>query len=165
MAELIGIGAIVLSLVFVGLEMRQSRDLALAQLYQDQIAAGYAHADTVFQASSVLAKANRQDELTDEEVIALRALFRSIWGFGFFGHTRWMLLDNDAAANAPLVEVAVMLDRYPGLRLHWDEWISESSTKYGLLRSVDDIDSLNLTPTQRYMRQVNAYLEALDTEN
>lgn len=37
-AELVGIAAIVASLVFVGLQMRQSQDIAIAQQYQDRAA-------------------------------------------------------------------------------------------------------------------------------
>ena len=35
-AELVGIAAIVASLVFVGLQMRQSREIALSQSYQSR---------------------------------------------------------------------------------------------------------------------------------
>jgi hypothetical protein len=38
-AELVGIAAIVASLIFVGLQMKQSQDIAIAQQYQDRSAA------------------------------------------------------------------------------------------------------------------------------
>lgn len=75
-AELIGIAAIVASLIFVGLELRLSREIALSEAYQMRAAIEVANASAVASIpgySSGLAKlydGGSSDDLTTEEFIA-----------------------------------------------------------------------------------------------
>ena len=80
-AEVVGIAAIVASLVFVGLEMRQSREIALAEIYQARtdVSTGIeiqASANPEFTAAMAKIMSGRTEEVTGEERVALE------WYFG-----------------------------------------------------------------------------------
>jgi hypothetical protein len=53
-AELIGIAAIVASLVFVGLQMKQSQDIALSAAYQARADTSIAIRNTPFESETLL---------------------------------------------------------------------------------------------------------------
>ena len=61
-AELVGIGAIVASLIFVGLQMRQSHEIAIADQYQDRADAALDYYLAQFQSDQMLAR--RANELS-----------------------------------------------------------------------------------------------------
>ena len=116
-AELVGIGAIVASLIFVGLQLRQDRQAAFSEIRQSsasifadiQIAIAE-HADT-------LAKANSGEQLSESEEIALMALV--------FALHRQVVTDifegrrQGGTEEAAVVVFALWLHRNPGARSIW----------------------------------------------
>ena len=87
--EFVGIAAIVASLLFVGLQMRQAGAIANAELQNEMIAARTARSDLFAQHAEVLHKANSGGELTGAEVIILDSLVSTLWGEAFFGQRRF----------------------------------------------------------------------------
>ena len=75
--QVVGIFAVVASLMFVGLEMRQAQEISMSQAYQSR-AAAVVEWDSAFAANAAALSASRKaadgaaDEITNEEYGALR---------------------------------------------------------------------------------------------
>ena len=69
--ELIGIAAIVASLIFVGMEMRQAQEIAIADGYSELSSSTFERSDLISAHSTLIAKVNRGDQLSDAEQISL----------------------------------------------------------------------------------------------
>ena len=82
-AELFGLAAIAVSLIFVGLQLRQSQAIAISNAYQARIAVGMEMNAAMAANDKALAAFNRPqtdglDSLSREEVWAGRAMVRSL---------------------------------------------------------------------------------------
>jgi len=75
--ELIGIGAIVASLVFVGFQMRQDHEIARAEALGEYIATGLDFYLEVADYSEILVKGNAGEILTPVEIHKLRAFIEA----------------------------------------------------------------------------------------
>jgi len=121
--ELVGIGAIVASLVFVGLELRQAQEIAVAQLFQETTGVRVAVNELKTQNAELIAKSNRGDELTNGDAIALRALLDSVWSQAFFGTQSWRTLSVDENfRSGPSVVLYRFLKENPGPRRVWSQY-------------------------------------------
>ena len=76
-AELIGIAAIVASLVFVGLELRQSQTIALVQSARDSLAVNVEHLDSINANIDVWSKGNAGEDLSESDTLVYQNLFRA----------------------------------------------------------------------------------------
>ena len=83
-AELIGIAAIVASLTFVGLELRQSQRIAYAEQEGAQIADHMAIDELIASKAALVLKLNREEDLTDTERIEAQRLILSVEVMSFF---------------------------------------------------------------------------------
>ena len=121
-AELVGIGAIVASLIFVGLQMRQTAAIARAQMYGSQLENALAAYSTIADHPEIWMRGRRGDELdpADAEVfyqqvlgIADQAYYEvkegDLLGFG----TTERVLD--------IADFAGFLYEIPGARRVWQE--------------------------------------------
>ena len=108
LTEFVGIAAIVASLLFVGLQMRQAGAIANAELQNEMIAARTARDDLIAQHAEVLHKANSGGELTGAEVIIMDHLVSALWGEAFFGQRRWEFVGHPAV-DAPVRGFAIAL--------------------------------------------------------
>jgi len=99
-AELIGIGAIVASLIFVGMQMRQAQEIAIADGYSDLSASTYARSELISSHSTLIAKANRGDQLSDAEQISLQQFVTAMWQSNFFADQRGEFLGRKTGGPA-----------------------------------------------------------------
>ena len=114
-AELFGIGAIVASLIFVGLQIRQDHTIALAQNAAE-------FDDTMLEYSRII-NANREvwirglegAELSQEDQVAFESVAFAVWQkfTGLYRRDRFLNLGNGMLAARQL---AGELYTYPGLR-------------------------------------------------
>ena len=118
-AEIIGITAIVLSLVFVGLQMKQSQEIAIAETYQQEISATYAGGSLAAANAEAVAKANRGAELSEAEVFALREYVRTRWLHAFFSSSHQLFLGGNT--GGPVGNTSMCLCANPGLKKIWKE--------------------------------------------
>ncbi len=112
-AELIGISAIVASLVFVGLQMKQSQEIAIAETYQQEIETAYASGALAASNSEAVDKANNGDELSGAERFALQEYVRAKWLHGFFSQSHQMFLSR--STGGPLLFNSIFFCENPGL--------------------------------------------------
>lgn len=117
--ELVGILAIVASLVFVGLQLQQEHAIANAELQNEMISAQVALNDQVIANAAVLVKANNGESLTEEEQVILNELIDSQWASGFFGYRRWQFVEHPAVLS-PMRAFANFLYENPGALEVWE---------------------------------------------
>ena len=120
-AELIGIVAIVLSLVFVGLQLMQSQAIATAERFDVTVSNRLYRNDLVIQHSELLEKANSGEQLSNSETISVRHLLDSLWSEAFFGFRARAALDTPGEAGARIV-FSRFLYLNPGARQEWNTY-------------------------------------------
>ena len=128
-AELIGIAAIVVSLIFVGLQLRQEQEIAIVETRGDVTATIIGLADVLKGNGDIWKKGLDGAPLTDAERIEFLALVRVVESQLFTLWARWSRLgpeDPDLAAQ----EYAYALYSHPGLRS-----AHETSRKYSQERN------------------------------
>jgi len=123
LAEVVGIAAIVASLIFVGLQLRQSQDIALSELGASLHASRIELDNAISGHADIWARGNAGDELDRADTVVYRRLIHSthwsywqIWRQNFrFGQT---------TPNAIAVaDFASFLYRNPGARQAWKSYI------------------------------------------
>ena len=102
-AELIGITAIVGSLIFVGMQMRQAQEIAIADGYSALQSYAYARSELLSANADLVAKANRGDELSEAEAFALDGFVTAIWHAEFFATARWEYLGRPTRGSEELL--------------------------------------------------------------
>ncbi len=81
--ELIGIAAIVASLIFVGLQMKQAQEIASADRFEQRIANLIEMHNTINEYANIWAKGNSGDELNEIDSIVYRNLVGTKEDFHF----------------------------------------------------------------------------------
>ena len=131
-AELVGIAAIVASLVFVGMEMRQAQRIAFAEQQGALIADTVDLNESIGAHAELIIKVNSGTDLSEEQRIKAVSLLRSYWNNAFFGYRRWYFLDHPAL-EAPVRVFARFLCHNPGMRKLWNEEQAELERDNDLL--------------------------------
>jgi hypothetical protein len=129
-AELIGITAIVASLVFVGMQMKQSQQLAFAESVQLMRANGIEQGSLQAQHIGVWIRGNLGEELDDEDVEIYKILYTQVQNQWFFN---WLALDSIGTGYEGVGprSFAKFLHENPGARAEWTRTTAAS----GLLQT------------------------------
>ena len=120
-AELIGILAIVVSLVFVGMQIMQSQTIATAERFDMTVNNRLFKNDLIIQHSDLLAKANSGEPLSESERISITHLIDSLWSEAFFSFRANQILDAPGEAGARIV-FSRFLYQNPGARREWQNY-------------------------------------------
>ena len=121
-ADLIGMGAIVASLIFVGLQMRQTHKIATADSYTALIAAQTEFWGLVAANAEVWAKGNDGHELDRGEAAAYESLVIA-WNDSYYyaiQQDRTLHGEADVAVEINLADFAGFLFEHPRAREIWD---------------------------------------------
>ena len=121
-AELIGIAAIVASLIFVGLELQQSRAIAEANRQAQQMDREFGLTDLVSEHGALIVKINNGESLTEEEELVADRLIQAISTSYFFAYAQVNLLNVDGGRGVPVRSLAIFLNDNPGLK---DRYIAQ----------------------------------------
>ena len=119
-AELVGIAAIVVSLVFVGVELQQSQQIALAARQHEQMERELAVHDLIAENIPLMLKMGSGERLSEEEQILANRLVRTLQVVYFFSYSQAVYLDSPAQ-DAPIRGLTVILHENPGLKTRWRE--------------------------------------------
>jgi hypothetical protein len=145
--ELSGIVAVVASLIFVGLQIRQDQNIAIAQIYAD-------HDDTVIEWATLLTdnrdvwiRGLKGDSLNDEESLTFHALAYTFFTKEGDRYARALLI-SPVPPNSIAQVVASAIHSYPPLLPIWNSLSyvqrerieSEQSALFGPF--VTDVDSM-----------------------
>ena len=122
-AELTGITGIILSLVFVGLQLRQEHRVANAERGFSIVVSYYEELDGRIENAAVWVKGNAGvDELSPEETVIYDALIRKRFAFAFWGAygARQLGVTRDVGLH----DFAAFLHENPGARRTWIAWMT-----------------------------------------
>ena len=157
-AELIGIAAIVASLIFVGFQMRQDRQIAEAQIFAEFGESHTVWADLVTTNANVWVRGLNGDELSDTETAQFDAL-----AVGYWVQQRSKYLRSTLLAGRPdfiVVDTANFIHQHKGLGHWYEEWLDHSERRdgtlvspnqhpffVGVVETLDGLASGDITPT------------------
>ena len=120
-AELIGISAIVASLIFVGLQMRQAQDIAISD-------GNLANAANKIEANNLLAanpgiwaKGAAGEGLDESEAVVFRSMVKNVYEVAFFEFLRTRRLGQENIAAYVVADFSAFLFENPGARANWTE--------------------------------------------
>lgn len=129
--ELVGIVAIVGSLVFVGIQLRQEQKIALAEINQSAVESYIGIDAFIAEHAAVLVRSNAGEQLTDEEALVMNRLVHSLHiKFRIESGMRSSLGDTDRMAPKLL---AMFLHDNPGARRVWLELSENEEGQYALI--------------------------------
>lgn len=153
-AELIGIAAIVASLVFVGLQMRQAQEIAIVESRSQLTDRKIGLAELVKGSGSVWKRGLDSDELSDGEnmeFLAIAEAVRTHYSTNFIRWNRIGPVDPQIAAK----DYAYALYMHPGLRAIWNREDKSDHVRDSML----DVPSV----PSPFDDSVSRYLEKLDS--
>ena len=133
-AELVGITAIVASLVFVGMQMRQDQEIAIVETRGDSTAVAIELAGTLKGNGDIWKKGLDGSPMTDAERIEFLALVEAVQSHLF---TQWVRRDRIGPVNPEGIArgFAYALYSHPGLRLAREksrDWSRQEDEAFGL---------------------------------
>jgi hypothetical protein len=158
--ELVGIAAIVASLVFVGLQLRQEEKVAVAQTVQ---AFSQANADlriSALEHAELLAKGNRGEDLSDGEWIILQELLQIREGHMVMQGAAYRILGREFD-TLPL-RFAAFLHRNPAARTAWERNAHNTETQIDPLREPEDMEDSYRDGSGAFRQSVREFLQRLD---
>ena len=116
-AESVGITAIVVSLVFVGIQLRQDRDLTQVSTFGSMTESANALSDLVHNNSEVWVRGLKGEDLTDAEMAIFMSLVRAVEARYMNWIVRWQAAgDERFDAEIHARNFAFYIYMYPGLR-------------------------------------------------
>jgi hypothetical protein len=159
-AELVGIAAIVASLIFVGFQLRQEQNIAIAQTIQ-----GFAETNANLRIgglefAEILAKGNRGAELTDGEWIVLREYIQVREGTAALQIAAIRYLGGEFDTLA--LRFAVHLHLNPAAREAWVRNRTDIESLVDPLRTDEDREDSYRGGSGAFRKSVQEYLDQLD---
>jgi len=128
-AEVVGVSAIVASLIFVGIQIRQEKNVAVSQIFQTTMAAQVEIHIAMAEHADLLAKARNPNDLTEAERIAVEQLIESWAARSFFEYVSVRRLD-EGVWSGPVNIFAFQLADNPGLHQLWSEKTDRTENFY-----------------------------------
>ncbi len=121
LAELLAIVAIVASLVFVGVELRQSRAISISEGNLANAEIQIERNNAINEHSIIWVRGNSGEPLADNELVIFRNLVRNAAIHGFMEYARLAQLDFGEAAESITAQFSVFLFQNPMARQVWHE--------------------------------------------
>ena len=120
-AELLGMVAIVASLIFVGLQLQQSQRIALAEVQATDSSASIELASLLSDHSEAWVRGVAGEELEDSDAAVFRNIMITLSDNAYSRQEQFRLLGDDESADAVVHEFAAFLHDRPGARRVWTE--------------------------------------------
>ena len=121
-AELVGIAAVVASLIFVGLQLEQASDIAQNEVRLGIYTASIEINNKLSEHADIWIRGSRGDELNETEAFIFGGLMQNLNNQAYFGKTMWDQLGENERPSAEVHNFARMLHENPGARKAWFEW-------------------------------------------
>ena len=134
-AELVGIAAIIASLVFVGLQMKQASDIAQNEVSLGVYATRIEINNELSEHADIWIRGSRGDELDETEAFIFGNLIQNLNSQAFWGSAMRIQLGLDETPSIDIYNFARILHENPGARKAWMDWQS-AYQPYRALRRV-----------------------------
>ena len=122
-AELVGITAIVASLIFVGLQLQQEHRIAWIEAGFSLTESYYEQRNGLIENAAIWAKGNAGvEELSSTEVVIYKALIRKEWAHAYWSSNAMKQLGIELSVEVH--DFAGFLHRNPGARRTWENWMA-----------------------------------------
>ena len=143
-AEFAGITGVILSLVFVGMQIRQEHRVALAERGFNIAGSFYEELNGTIENSAVWVKGNAGvDELSPTEIAIYDALIRKRFAHAFWNSYAAGQLGDTRTVG--LHDFAVFLHRNPGARRTWIAWMkTQNHYRETLIGEPAGAESMNI---------------------
>jgi hypothetical protein len=128
-AEFIGISAIVGSLIFVGLQIRQEQNVAVSQVFQTTLAAEVEIHIAMAEHADILAKARDAHDLSESEKIIIQELVEMWSTRAFFEFVSGARIDG-GDWSGPINAFTFFLYDNPGVQQLWSEKLLRKERVY-----------------------------------
>ena len=150
--ELIGIAAIVASLVFVGLQMRQEQKIASSQVWSERNMLRADLASLIYTHPQIWTNGLEGSELSPSDTVRFEAMAFLYFHKESIQYSQRLLRISPEPEHLIAYGLANMIWSYPGLRAVWSRWlsghqISSPSNPFTIdvERQLDEIESGVLT--------------------
>ena len=147
--ELVGVGAVVISLAFVGYELRMTREVAQNESFGTSIEATIELANLISSHPSAWRKGCLGEELSEDEVVVFGTLVKAVDRFNFFRYLRAITGITNAAPEVFIGNIAKARILSPGYNAKWlqmaeyvasdNEWYTLVEEAYTILKSDSSI--------------------------
>ena len=121
LAELVGVAAIVASLIFVGLQLQQDRKLGMADITSARTESAVALTQLVTENRELWIKGLDGEELSTVEEMTFFAIAETIETYLFEEWSNLSQIGDEEFADTVLKDYAYQIYMYPGLRRIWEE--------------------------------------------
>ncbi|MCH8867403.1 MAG: hypothetical protein IID58_11180 [Proteobacteria bacterium] len=155
--EFAGAVAIIASLVFVGVQLRQSQNIAVAEGYATIFSNQFEVGNSIKEHVNIWRRGTSGGELTEDESAIFAILVNQVNESKVMGYVYMGAIEDYEAAEFQVKEFAAFLYQNPGARKVWDNRES-SLIKYRTLLSDDG------TYNSSWTNRVHARLVILDRE-
>lgn len=118
--EGIGIVAIVLSLVFVGMQLKQNQDLAVAEGYLSMLEIKNTVGDSIRAEAEIWNKAKAGGDLADSEALTFAILVNQINDLVYYNYVQALVVSGDGPDNF-VRDFAIFLHSNPSAKAIWLE--------------------------------------------
>jgi hypothetical protein len=132
-AELVGIAAIVASLIFVALQLKQSQDIALSELGASRHASQVELDQSISNHAEIWARGNAGDELNQADAVIYRRLIHSMHWASWTSWRRNLLFNQSIPWKIIIADFASFLYQNPGARKAWMSYIDDRERHRHLL--------------------------------
>ena len=155
-AELVGITAIIASLVFVGVQLQQEQRIALMQIFEASESSAAGLDIAISENIEIWLKGEEGGDLTNAERAIIGRLINAMYRRARIQTTmRRTLRSTQSGSNAALIEFAIELHANPGARSIWESQINNEVTQFDHARPNDDY-------RRQYRDEVHEILASLD---
>ena len=154
-AELIGVVAIVASLIFVGLQLRQDRVVARAEATQSSESSATEVNTMIAEYAGVWLKGRNDETLSETELIIMRRLVDTLYRRARYTAQMRRQLGIGGQAKASLQDLAVLLHENPGAKRIWESLTKTEMMYFEHMRPRDEF-------RRNYRDEVLAELAKLD---
>ena len=120
-AELIGIAAIVVSLVFVGTQIRQDQDIALAQIFADYDDTQIEWARLIGENKDVWVRGQKNEDLSEADEATFFVIAAAFFDKESARYYRAILITG-VSPSGIIKKNADIIYSYPGLSATWKDW-------------------------------------------
>jgi hypothetical protein len=121
LVELLGMTAIVASLVFVGMELRQSRAISISEGNLANAEIQIERNNAINEHVNIWIRGNSSETLTEDEAVIFENLVKNAAIHAFMEYARLQQLDFDEAAESIIAQFSVFLFENPGARKSWNQ--------------------------------------------
>jgi hypothetical protein len=119
--EIVGIFAVVVSLIFVGLQMQQTQNIAIAEMNWNNMIAEMESRSAIYEYPDVWAKGNAGETLNPSESVIYTTLIRDFNSLQFYRVNNFLTLTgDDSGIDEVVTDTSGFLFENPGARREWE---------------------------------------------